>query len=204
MTEYIDREAISEKIRKYYYKNPPNSSYGEGFDRGLDRAQRAILDAPAADVEKMSDGYHTFADLYEQRLILSAALSKNNPNAWKSKRHEDGSVPFGGGWFIIGFDTDEGCYTYHYELKDWELFQCKELDKGKPWDGHTSKDVRRLLSIPAADVAPVRHGRWIDKGEYAVCTECGGRSGTQYDGVEPIPLMTQFCPDCGAKMDLED
>ena len=56
-------------------------------------------------------------------------------------------------------------------------------------------------SEPAADVAPVRHGRWIDKGEYAVCTECGGRSGTQYDGVEPIPLTTQFCPNCGAKMD---
>ena len=50
MTEYIEREAISEEIRKYYYKKPPNFSYGEGFDRGLDRAQRAILDAPAADV----------------------------------------------------------------------------------------------------------------------------------------------------------
>ena len=53
---------------------------------------------------------------------------------------------------------------------------------------------------PSEDVAPVRHGRWIDKGEYSVCTECGGRSGTQYDGVEPIPLMTQFCPNCGAYM----
>lgn len=51
------------------------------------------------------------------------------------------------------------------------------------------------------DYAPVVHGRWIYKGEYAVCTECGGRSGTQYDGVQPIPLMTQFCPNCGAKMD---
>lgn len=122
----------------------------------IEEALRAI---PAVDVEKMSDGYHTFADLYEQRLILSAALAKNNPHAWKSKRHEDGSVPFGGGWFIMGFDTDEGCYTYHYELKDWDLFQCEELDKGKPWDGHTSKDVRRLLSIPAADVAPVVHGK---------------------------------------------
>ena len=50
MTEYIEREAISEEIRKYYYKNPPNFSYGEGFDHGLDRAQRAILDAPSADV----------------------------------------------------------------------------------------------------------------------------------------------------------
>lgn len=60
-----------------------------------------------------------------------------------------------------------------------------------------------LKSCPfcGGEVAPVRHGRWIDKGEYAVCMECGGRSGTQYDGVEPIPLMTQFCPNCGAKMD---
>ena len=57
-----------------------------------------------------------------------------------------------------------------------------------------------INGIPAADVAPVRHGRWIDKGEYAVCTECGGRSGTQYDGVEPVPLRAQFCQNCGAKM----
>ena len=56
MAEYIEREAISEEIRKYYYKNPPNSSYGEGFDRGLDRAQRAILDAPAADVALVRHG----------------------------------------------------------------------------------------------------------------------------------------------------
>lgn len=56
MTEYIEREVISEEIRKYYYKNPPNFSYGEGFDRGLDRAQRAILDAPAADVAPVRHG----------------------------------------------------------------------------------------------------------------------------------------------------
>lgn len=48
--EYIEREVVSEGIRKYYYKNPPNSSYEEGFDRGLDKAQRVIPDAPAADV----------------------------------------------------------------------------------------------------------------------------------------------------------
>lgn len=54
-------------------------------------------------------------------------------------------------------------------------------------------------SMPTIETE-VQHGRWIDKGEYAVCSECGGRSGTQYDGVEPISLMTQFCPNCGAKM----
>ena len=155
----------------------------------------AVEEMPTVDVEKISDGYHTFADLYEQRLILSAALAKNNPHAWKSKRHEDGSVPFGGGWFIMGFDTDEGCYTYHYELKDWDLFQCEELDKGKPWDGHTSKDVRRLLSIPAADVAPVRHGRWIaSHDEFCACSIC---KYPFYVGWN----QANYCPNCGAKME---
>ena len=60
MAEYIEREAISEEIRKYYYKNPPNFSYGEGFDRGLDRAQRAILNAPAADVAPVLHGRWIF------------------------------------------------------------------------------------------------------------------------------------------------
>ena len=68
-------------------------------------------------------------------------------------------------------------------------------------DGCSAKNLQSISDMPAADVAPVRHGRWIDKGEYAVCTECGVRRGTQYDGVEPIPWMTQFCPNCGAKMD---
>ena len=62
------------------------------------------------------------------------------------------------------------------------------------------KAIKNMPENIIVDVAPVRHGRWIDKGEYAVCAECGGRSGTQYDGVELIPLMTQFCPNCGAKM----
>ena len=202
MAEYIEREAFLKDAEERYCLPCKE----EGKDHNgckcracwVDDMCGEVIDAPAADVEKMSDGYHTFADLYEQRLILSAALAKNNPHAWKSKRHEDGSVPFGGGWFIMGFDTDEGCYTYHYELKDWDLFQCKELDKGKPWDGHTSKDVRRLLSIPVADVAPVVHGQWKASGGLLECQNCGeiystlgGNEGKAWD----------YCPDCGARMD---
>lgn len=175
MAEYIEREDLLELYRM------DDPVLNENGHVPLPVIRQNIMDIPAADVGKMSDGYHTFADLYEQRLILSAALAKNNPNAWKSKRHEDGSVPFGGGWFIMGFDTDEGCYTYHYELKDWDLFQCKELDKGKPWDGHTSKDVRRLLSIPAADVAPVVR-----------CKECKWTGG---DFVCYRGVMVQHKPD---------
>ena len=54
--EYVEREVISEGIRKYYYKNPPNSSYEEGFDHGLDKAQRVILNAPVADVAPVVHG----------------------------------------------------------------------------------------------------------------------------------------------------
>lgn len=68
--------------------------------------------------------------------------------------------------------------------------------------------LRQLLhtafdEAPTIEAEPVRHGRWVNKGDYAVCTECGGRSGTQYDGVEQIPLMTKYCSNCGAKMDLK-
>ena len=179
MAEYIERGTALMRLMQ---------------DGGSEKNVQTIMALPAVDVDKISDGYHTFADLYEQRLILSAALAKNNTHAWKSKRHEDGSVPFGGGWFIMGFDTDEGSYTYHYELKDWDLFQCKELDKGKPWDGHTSKDVRRLLSIPTADVAPVRHGRWI-----AMHDEFCSCSLWKY----PVYVswgQSKYCPNCGARM----
>lgn len=58
--EYVEREVISEGIRKYYYKNPPNSSYQEGFDHGLDKAQRVILDAPVADVAPVVHGRWVF------------------------------------------------------------------------------------------------------------------------------------------------
>lgn len=205
MAEYIERETFLKDIEERYCL--PCKEAGRDHNGckcracWVDDMRGDVIDAPAADVEKMSDGYHTFADLYEQRLILSAALAKNNPHAWKSKRHEDGSVPFGGGWFIMGFDTDEGCYTYHYELKDWDLFQCKELDKGKPWDGHTSKDVRRLLSIPAADVAPVVHGHFVHDGprfahgvDWWHCSNCGRLA----SGVE---TRFDYCPWCGARMD---
>ena len=192
MAEYIEREAALALVRP---DAPEDEKAAVTIATAKKLVRGIVRRTPAADVRKMSDGYHTFADLYEQRLILSAALAKNNPHAWKSKRHEDGSVPFGGGWFIMGFDTDEGCYTYHYELKDWDLFQCRELDKGKPWDGHTSKDVRRLLSIPAADVVPVVRCK-----DCAHRTEMGNCGHPRHHGILPSAYPYDFC-SYGARMD---
>ena len=58
-----------------------------------------------------------------------------------------------------------------------------------------------ILKIPAADVAPVRHGEWeivvgSNGNEYMVCTCC--RVSQDLTGV------FTYCPNCGATMDLED
>ena len=62
----------------------------------------------------------------------------------------------------------------------------------------------KIKAIPAADVAPVRHGRWelveykctpLDTDQTLVCTECGFAH--QNDD------WYNYCPNCGAKMDLE-
>ena len=107
--------------------------------------------AGVSEIDDLSDGFHTFRQLYYQRMMLFAAIVKQNRDkAWKSLRHEDGDLCFGGGWFIVGIDTPEGSYTYHYESNFYSLFECEELECGKHWDGHTEKDVTRLLSLPSA------------------------------------------------------
>lgn len=122
------------------------------------------------DIEDLSDGFHTFNQLYYHRMMLFATIVKQNRDrAWKSLRHEDGELCFGGGWFIVGIDTPEGNYTYHYECKDWDMFDCMELERGKHWDGHTEEDVTRLLSLPA-DVQPVVR-----------CSECENNHSTPHN-----------------------
>lgn len=107
-----------------------------------------FIKIPDTGIEDLSDGYHTFKQLYYQRMMLFATIVRQNRRrAWKSFRHEDGELCFGGGWFIVGIDTPEGSYTYHYEDSYYYLFDCEELERAKHWDGHTEKDVTRLLSL---------------------------------------------------------
>ena len=65
-----------------------------------------------------------------------------------------------------------------------------------------------LATTPAADVAPVRHGRWekatgMMPPEYCglhICSECGHYAGRKppYGGKE---MLSDYCPNCGARMD---
>lgn len=60
---------------------------------------------------------------------------------------------------------------------------------------------------PAADVAPVVHGRWDSSGRYKFtdgsiavrCTKCG----CSLHEKEYMENVWNYCPVCGAKMDLE-
>lgn len=58
-----------------------------------------------------------------------------------------------------------------------------------------------IQDAPAVDVVPVVHGKWeyigTDKnGHVYRCANCAGRIGLDYE--------TEYCPNCGAKMDLEE
>jgi hypothetical protein len=116
--------------------------------KDLCEAWEIPLERIVDDIGELSDGYHTFNSLYDQRLFLFAALVNTyTDHSWKSRRHFDGEECFGGDWFIVGVTTPRGDYTYHYENKHWDMFKCKELETAPQWDGHTDKDVSRVLSL---------------------------------------------------------
>ena len=67
-------------------------------------------------------------------------------------------------------------------------------------NGHVPLPVIRqnIMDIPAADVAPVRHGRWECN---KPCPVCGG---DRFEGLDAdiwADWEPPYCPNCGAKMD---
>lgn len=97
--------------------------------------------------KRVSDGYHTFSELYDHRMILSSIILNLHPDiSWKSKLHCDGTM-FGDDNFIVGIDTPEGQYTYHYKSEFWDMFKVKELDRAPKYDGHKPSDITRLFSL---------------------------------------------------------
>ena len=64
--------------------------------------------------------------------------------------------------------------------------------------GEPCEEVKRIKAIPAADVEPVRPGRWVSK---------EGIYGVVYCSICDFELKidnTLRCPNCGAKMDKEE
>lgn len=119
-------------------------------------SKHEILRAEGEDLE-VSDGYHTFDELYEFRKLYNAAFFNSitiypGSNVHKSKKHSDGEDCFGGGWFIVMATLPSGQISNHYELKDWDLFTCEVKEKADEWDGHTPKDVMERLKAYSLQV----------------------------------------------------
>lgn len=86
------------------------------------------------------------------------------------------------------------------------LIDADALKKHYAW----WKDDRQKLfdsivdSQPTVDAVPVRHGKWIHDGydhphgiDWIHCSECGKRD------VNCPASITNYCPNCGARMDAE-
>ncbi len=118
-----------------------------------------MSDVQKLDMGEVSDGYHTFNELYHHRAVLFAVICNQNPgHAWKSKKHFDGSMY--DGMFIVGLNTPFGPVTYHYDIDPyWNMFCVAEKDYADVWDGSTSDDcVKRLEKFAELERIQVREG----------------------------------------------
>lgn len=153
--------------------NDLNNDIDQRFKKGYRLNNHSVQDLVnlTYNTGNISDGYHTFNELYEFRKMYNAALF----NEWakqptiasagegvrgvisipkqpiqydvhKSWRHYDGELCFGGGWFIVVAMLPTGQITNHYKAEDWDLFKVPEVEKALfEFDGHTGKDVLERL-----------------------------------------------------------
>jgi hypothetical protein len=113
--------------------------------------QELINLLPEEEKPKLSDGYHSFEELYTFRKLYNALIF----NEWsrqgkyqvhKSICHYDGELCFGGGWFIVTALLPTGQISNHYKIHDWDLFNVDiEYKALFEFDNHNSQDVIERL-----------------------------------------------------------
>ena len=113
---------------------------------------------PVLDFGSVSDGHHTFDELYEYRMLYNAALfiewgKHEMYDVHKSWQHSDGELCFGGGWFIVIAELPTGQISNHYKAEHWELFDIADKVLANKYDGHTpdlaAKRLRDHLTAQA-------------------------------------------------------
>lgn len=146
------------EIRKFTHAevDEPNETFG--FLKIP--AKHELIRAEGETLE-VSDGYHTFDELYDHRITLYIALCRTlnqldrlpgGPrfDVWRSKRHGDGELCFGTGTqYVLGIYKQPGKQiTYHIPIERWnETDFAETLDRAPEWDGHTSDEVLARLKL---------------------------------------------------------
>lgn len=97
--------------------------------------------------DSTSDGYHTFAELYQYRMLYNAwavrAWMQAGFRVIKSHKHYDGSPAFDG--FIVQAELPTGQVSNHYSNKYWGLFDVYEVERADEWDRHTPQIAAQRL-----------------------------------------------------------
>lgn len=88
-------------------------------------------------------------------------------------------------------DVDAAMGRYYAEYKKQDIY-----------DGSQDRDwLKRCIDeAPTIEVELVRHGRWEKRGQEIYCSECGEESGYTWAGAS---VYSDYCPNCGAKLDKE-
>lgn len=102
--------------------------------------------------ETISDGYHTFKELYQQRATLWRFICSYHFNqfnskytVYKCKNHYDGSS-YDGMFLSLIIGPDGEQMSFHLDMSLWESTAGLEFDNSPvEWDGHTPKDVMDRL-----------------------------------------------------------
>ena len=76
-----------------------------------------------------------------------------------------------------------------------EIAACEWNHRASPvsWADAYEQFVEDIEKLPSVDVAPVRNGRWVTTAPHPHCSLC----------FVECRDKTNYCPNCGAKMDLE-
>ena len=101
----------------------------------------------------VSDGYHTFGELYDHRILAFMAAMKLAHNAamdcgW-SKKHDDGELCFGGGWVVAWITAPSGLQARYHMEETRPLPLSLERPLGSPWNGK-EETLEALAEIASA------------------------------------------------------
>lgn len=146
MTEKLTKDECVEALNALYFSDRSDDRDDEFYNVLMELINEHFELVDRLRAGEISDGYHTFNELYYHRAVLFSVICNQNKDiAWKSKLHSDGTMY--DEMFIVGINTPEGQYSYHYDINLWSLFDVEELDKAPEYDGHSPKDIERLKSI---------------------------------------------------------
>ena len=83
----------------------------------------------------------------------------------------------------------------------YDIKENKEIPKNY---GTLLDIIRSTRNLPTADVVEVKHGEWVRRGYEGImthCSECLHRA--PFNNHQEL-ILSNYCPNCGAKMDGEN